>query len=520
MKQDNLHAGQEAQDKLIAGFNKVADAVRGTLGAAGYNGLLQHELPPFSVITNDGVSIAKSIELADPIENMGANLAKEITMRSDKEGGDGTTTAITLAQAIITEALPHLSELSPMELKRQLDECLPIIEKSIDDQKKTISPSEVKAVATISAESEEIGSLMQEIYEKIGKDGILYPDISNTYETFYTIGKGIQIKDAGLVSPYLADFNAQGQLLNAATIKNAHVLITKQKITSGSDLSKFLEGLYNRHDSVKELVIFCDEIEALAIGHFISLKVRDQRPFKAVIVKMPVLWKDWWYEDLAKMTGATVIDPIAGLTFKTATYEHLGHVESIIVDKTNTYLDGTLDVSEYIIELEHGDDDSKIRAARLNTKTARLFVGARTDTELTYKRLKVDDSRNAAFLAMKDGIVPGGGLALLNSAKNLPHTIGGAIMGKALQAPLRQIMLNAGTSLDEKQERGIGGTQGFNASTKHVEDLMEAGIVDPASVVKSSVHNALSVASTLLTTRVIVTLNPKAPEPQPMMPMI
>lgn len=440
---DNLHTGEEAQQKLFAGFFKVSDAVAGTLGSAGYNGTIEHEHYPFSYTTNDGVSIARAIELSDTVENMGANLAKEISTKSDKEGGDGTTTSLVLSAAILREAAPHLSEVSPMELKRQLDECLPIIEKSIDDQKKLITPNEVKAVATISAESEEIGSLMQEIYEKIGKDGILYPDISNTYETFYTLGKGIQIKDAGLVSPYLADFNAQGQLLNAATVKNAHVLITKQKITSGSDLSKFLEGLYNRHDSIKELVIFCDEIEALAIGHFISLKVRDQRPFKTVIVKMPVLWKDWWYEDLAKMTGATIIDPVAGLTYKTATYEHLGQVESIVVDKTSTYLDGTKDVSEYVKELEAGDDEAKIRAARLNTKTARLFVGAKSDTELTYKRLKVEDSRSAAFLAMRDGIVSGGGLALWNAAALMPDTIGGRIMKEALKAPLRQIVKNA-----------------------------------------------------------------------------
>lgn len=521
MKQDNLYIGDEGQQKVLNGFFKVANAVKGTLGAAGYNGLLEHPLNPGHIITNDGVSIARSIVLADPVENIGANLAKEITNRSDKEGGDGTTTAITLGQAIIAEGVKYIADVAPMELKRQLDACLPLIEKSLDDQKKTVAPNEVKAVATISAESEEIGSMIQDIYEDIGKDGILYPDISNTFETYYTIGKGVQIKDAGLVSPYLADFNAEGQLLNAATIKDAHILITKQKITSGSDLSKFLQSIYLRSDAVKELVIFCDEIDALAIGHLVNLKVRDQNPMKVVVVKMPVLWKDWWYEDLAKMTGATVVDTV-GLTFKGLKYEHLGHCGSVVVDKANTYLDGTLDVSEYIKELEaKGDDDSLIRVARLNTKTARLFVGARTDTELSYKRLKVEDARNAAFLAMKDGVVAGGGLALFNAAQIMPDTVGGKIMREALQVPLKQIMANAGEKdLSVHIGVDISETAGYNAKTGEVVDMFEAGIVDPASVVKSSVHNALSVAATILTSRVVVTLPQQEPQPQPNMPMM
>lgn len=525
MEKDNLLTGQEAQNKLFAGFYKVADAVAGTLGWAGYNATLEHVLNPHTFTTNDGVTIARAIKLADPVENMGAQLAKEISSKSDKEGGDGTTTSLVLSSSILREATPHLKELSPMELKRQMDECLPIIEKFIDEQKKTITPSEVKAVASISAESEEIGSLIQEIYEKIGKDGILYPDLSNTFETHYTLGKGIQIKDAGLVSPYLADFSSAGQLLSAATIKDAHILITKQKITSGSDLSAFFQKIYRRADSVKELVVFCEDIEALAIGHLISLKVRDKEPMKVVVVKMPLLWRDWWQEDLAKMTGATIIDPINGLTFKNASYEHLGHIESVIVDAKNTYLDGTKDISEYIKELETKDDEGKIRAARLNIKTARLFVGARSETELAYKSAKIQDARNAAFLAMKDGIVAGGGVALLNASLLMPDTIGGTIMAKALQAPIAQIMRNVGHK--PPQDRGFDGiafphpNQGFNAKTGETVDMFEAGIVDPASVTLSSIRNALSVASTLLTSRVVITLPPQEKEsqqPQLMMP--
>ena len=514
MEKDNLYLGEEAQTKLFAGFFKVSDAVSGTLGCAGYNATLEHVLNPHTFTTNDGVTIAKAIKLVDPVENMGAQLAKEISSKSDKEGGDGTTTSLVLSAAILREALPHLKELSPMELKRQLDECLPIIEKSIDDQKKNITPSEVKAVATISAESEEIGSLIQEIYEHIGKDGILYPDLSNTFETHYTLGKGIQIKDAGLVSPYLADFNANGQQLNYAHIKDAYVLITKQKITSGSDLSAFFQKIYRRNDSVKELVVFCDEIEALAIGHIISLKVRDKEPMKVVIVKMPTLWKDWWYEDLAKMTGATIIDPVAGLTYKNASYEHLGHIDSVTVDAKNTYLDGTQDITDYLKELEDkADDESKIRMVRLNTKTARLFVGAKSETELAYKSAKVQDARNAAFLAMKDGIVPGGGVTLRNAANIMPTTIGGKIMGIALRAPIKQIITNAGAK-DIYSDNSEPQTKGFNAKNGEFVDMFEAGIVDPAGVTLSSVRNALSVASTLLTSRVVITLPPQEKEPQ------
>ncbi len=510
MESDNIYLGDDARSKLLVGVNKVADAVRGTLGAGGYNSIIEDSRPPYTVITNDGVSIARSIVLADPVEQMGARLMQEIGAKSDKDGGDGTTTSITLAQAILQEGLK--SDASPMEIKRSLEACLPIILQSIDEQTKQITVSEVGKVATISAEDEAMGALIQEIYEKIGADGILYPDVSKTAEDYYTLGHGVNIDGATLASPYMADQDDTGRFAKSITLKKPKVLVTKQRIASALELNDIVTGLYNA--GTKELVIFCDEVDPSVIPDLIMTRAKSG--FRTALVKLPTLWKDQWFEDVARMTGATIIDPTLGIGFKEYKPNYLGICGSIVADKNETSLDGVADISAHIAELMVGDEDSQIRAARLNTKTARLYVGAPSDSALSYKRLKLEDARNAAYQALHGGVVAGGGVALRNASQLMPETVGGCILREALRAPVSQIIANAGiTEMPLIENQG----QGVNVKTGEVVDMFEAGIIDPAKITKNSITNAISVAATVLTTRVIVTL-PKSDEDKARIPFI
>lgn len=508
MLEDNLYVGDEARAKLIAGFDKVADAVKGTLGAAGYNGLLEAFEYPYSITTNDGISIAREIRLADPVENMGANIAKEIASRSDKHGGDGTTTAVTLAQAILHEGVKV--QVAPMVLKKSLEECLQIIEASIKDQTKELVKDGVidipmlERVASISAEDEQIGKTIAEIYSKIGADGILYPDVSKTFEDHYTLSSGVKIEDAGLASPYMADVDEKTmQPLNAATFKNVHVLVVKQKIMQAkNDLNGIIGKLAS--NGMKELVIFCDEWEPTVIPDLVT--TRFNNGFRVALVKLPIVWKDQWFEDIAKLTGATVIDGVGAHLARTD-MKHLGTVGSFLADKDNTFLDGTLPTEEYIKQLgEDGTDESKIRAARLNTKTARLFVGAASDAALSYRRLKVEDARNAAYQALHGGVVAGGGVALSILSEYMPDTVGGKILANALHVPIMQIISNAGEDVSKTMTQ-MNSQKGFDAKSGKIVDMWEAGIIDPAEVVKSSARNAISVAATILTARVVTVLD-------------
>lgn len=496
MEKDNVFIGEEARARLMKGVDKVADAVKGTLGAGGYNALLADPRPPYAIPTNDGISVARAIYLGDPIEQMGANLMREIGAKSDKEGGDGTTTSITLAQAILQEGLGATE--SPMEVKRSLEECLPIILKSLDEQKRDITVDEVGKVASIAAEDERIGALIQEIYQKIGKDGILYPDISRTPDDHYTVGSGVKIEGAGLSSPYMSDEKAEGGFTRTVNISTPKILITKQEIPNLFALERAINLLIPQ--GIKDLVVFCDQAKGVAISE--AILTRQKNGFRTIIVQLPVLWQNEWFEDVAKMTGATVIDPSIGVGLDKVQSAYLGSCETLVIDRYDTFFEGILDLSTHIKELEAGSDEDKIRAARLNTKTARLFVGAHSESALAYKRLKVEDARNAAWQALHGGVCVGGGIALYNASKEMPDTVGGNILRSALQAPLKQIMVNAGDTSTEIILPSAN--HGFNAKTGKVEDMFEAGIVDACPVVKNAITNAISVAATVLTTRVIV----------------
>jgi chaperonin GroEL len=511
MRNDNLHFN--SQEKLYAGIKKVSQAVGSTMGTGGNNAIIEAIENPGHLMTNDGFSIANSIVLADPIEEMGRKILVESINRANKASGDGSSTTCVLTAAIIEEGMKHTDEAHPMDIKRSLEDCISIIEEGISSQKREITTDTVGQVAVISSEDEDIGRMIQEIYQKIGKDGIVYWDISKTSKDSYSIGQGITVEGAGYFSPYMCDVADSGQSTNQIRIKDAYIILTKQKISSANDLNDI--GAYLYANDIRDVVLFCDDIDPLVVPDII--KTRMVKGFRFAVVKMPVLWKDWWYEDLAKATGAKVVDPTLGLKMKDLHFEHLGQVGNIVITKEDTYIDGIKDVSEHIKSLEtENTDDSKLRASRLNTKTARYFVGAQSDSALSYRRLKVEDAISAAYQALNGGIVAGGGTAL--ASIKLPDTIGGKILSRALKAPASTIASNVGFK-DITVGIDYDGIGGFDTRTKKFVNMFDAGIIDPANIVLNAVKNAISVAATVLTAPTLVTL-PRMEQPQQPQPSI
>jgi chaperonin GroEL len=494
---DTLYTGEEARKELAEGIRKCREAVGGTMGTGGANSLIEAIESPGHLATNDGATILQSIQLAHPIQEMGRKILLEAVSRANKQSGDGSSTTTVLTAATIEEGEEYLEQHQPMEIKRSLEACIPSIEESIAAQKREITEEEVGKVAAISAEDEEIGARIQEIYQQIGKDGIIHWDISKTAEDSYTVGSGLTVEGAGFFSPYMCDASESGQNTNQIRIRNPKVLITKQKITSAGDFEAI--GSAVNAKGVKDLVVFADEVEPLIVPDL--LLTRAKQGFRIVIVKMPTLWKDLWFEDLAKASGATVVDPAAGMSLKQATQEHLGTFGNILITKQDTYIDGIQDLTEHLEALQsEGTDESLLRASRLNTKTARYFVGAHSDSALSYRRLKVEDAISAAYQALHGGVVIGGGLCLAEIAQNIPReTPGGKILAKALLAPQKQIEQNMGSTLDRKS-------------------LEEAHVYDPAPVVLNAAKNAISVAAAVLAANTVVVL-PRETYMQPNYPV-
>lgn len=490
----NIKTGKQAVLGIANGVNIVANAVKLTLGAAGRNAVLWELHYPFHMVTNDGISIARKAEFEDPLEQIGANLIKEVADRSNKESGDGTTTSIVLTQAILNEGLKQ--DISGMQIKNSLDELVPFILEKIDEQKKDITEAEVEAVATISSESPKLGKIIGEIYTKIGKDGIIELENSRTYDTTYEIKEGVRIKDCGLISPYLAN-DAQ-----KAVWKKPKILITFDKIGSLADIIPLAERMDNAGIS-KELVIFYDEMDPSVVSTLIANHIAGG--FKVLLLKAPTLFKDLIYLDFAKITGATIVSAESGVTLKNVGLEHLGTCDKIVTDKDETTILGIKDISDHIAELKaNGDDKSMLRVSYLTTKAAILKLGANSESELSYIRLKAEDAINASRLALSDGIVAGGGVCLRNISNQLPDTLGGKILKEALRSPFRQIAENAGI-IDMADANSYTETIGVDAKSKRAINMWEANIVDPAKVVKNSIKNAISVAGTVLTSEIVIT---------------
>lgn len=504
-KKDNYIQGKEARQKLMIGVTKGVDAISGAYGSSGSNSVIEHDLRPFHTVTNDGKMILDGITLADPVENMGLNILKEIANKSDKESGDGRKTSVLLAGAILEEGMTCKE--TPVAIKNSLMECLPVILNNLDKQTVQIKPSEVGKVATISSESEEIGKILQEIYEKIGKEGIVEIDNSNLPTTHYEITEGVRLRGCGFTYPYMANSDKGRK----AEYVNPQILITKQKISSIRDLDPVLKQMVA--EGKNELVIFCNEIDvqasqALAQLHLTGVEINNTFiQFKTLIIKAPVLWKDYLFEDFARITGATIINPAEGTTLRGFKLNQLGTCDKISTSEDETIVLGVRDplaLKEHLQVLkDEGSDDSLRRIAWLQTKTAILKVGANSDTELFPLKAKVSDARNASYLALNHGVVCGGGLALLNASKALGDSIGGTILRKALLKPITQIIENCEANISMIDD--LGGTKGFDSKSGKVVDLSLMGIYDPTIVTKTAITNALSVVATILTTKSVIT---------------
>lgn len=525
--------GEEARKALEAGVNTLADTVKITLGPKGRNVVLDKKYGA-PLITNDGVTIAKEIELKDPFENMGAQLVKEVSTKTNDVAGDGTTTAVVLAQAMIGEGLKNLAAgANPIVLKKGIQKAVDVV---VDELKSISKPVESKnsiaQVASISAGDENIGELISEAMEKVGKDGVITIQESKTMKTELTTVDGMSF-DRGYASAYMVTDTDK----MVAVYDNPLILITDKKISSIQEILPVIEPIAQQG---QKLMIIAEDVEGDALAALVVNKLKGV--FNCVAVKAPGFGdrRKAMLEDIAILTGGKVISSELGLEFKDVTPDMLGRAGQVKVDKDNTVIiDGAgnrdeikariQSIKAQIAETTSDYDREKLqeRLAKLAGGVAVINVGAATEIEMKEKKLRIEDALAATRAAVEEGIVPGGGTALLSAipaVKNLVKTLSGdertgaEIILRAIEEPVRQIAKNAGLDgsvILNNIVRCKNPNYGFDAYKNKYVDMVEAGIIDPTKVTRSALQNAASIASTLLTTESIVT---DIPEPVPPMP--
>lgn len=525
--------GEEARRSLEKGVDTLADAVKITLGPKGRNVVLDKKFGA-PLITNDGVTIAKEIELEDAFENMGAQLVKEVSVKTNDVAGDGTTTAALLAQTIIREGMKNIAAgANPMVLKKGIAKAT---EYTVEELKKISKPIESKTaiaqVASVSAGDEEIGTLLSDAFEKVGKDGVITIDESKTMKTELSVVEGMQF-DRGYSSPYMMTNPDKMD----AVLEDPLILITDKKISVFQDLLPVLEQVVK---SGRGLFIIAEEVEGEALTALVLNKLKGA--IKCVAVKAPGYGdrRKAMLEDIAILTGATVISSDLGYEIKDATLDMLGSAKMVQVDKDNTTIvDGAGDpalikqrvaaIQHQIAESTSDYDKEKLqeRLAKLSGGVAVVRVGAATEVEMKERKLRIEDALAATRAAVEEGIVPGGGIALLSVSDKVTayantfsgdEKTGALIIAKALTAPIKQIAENAGVDggvIVDNVLRAKKANFGYDALKNEFCDMVEKGILDPTKVTRSALQNAASVSSTLLTTEVIVA---DKPEPAPAMP--
>ena len=513
--------GAEAREALGAGVNKLADTVRVTLGPKGRNVVLDKSYGA-PLITNDGVTIAKEIELEDPFENMGAQLVKEVATKTNDVAGDGTTTATVLAQAMIDEGIKNLAAgANPIILRKGMKKATDVAVEAIAKMSSKVTGKEqIAKVAAISAGDEEVGQLVADAMEKVSKDGVITIEESKTMKTELDVVEGMQF-DRGYISAYMATDMDKME----AVLDNPYILITDKKISNIQEILPLLEQIVQ---SGAKLLIIAEDVEGEALTTLIVNKLRGT--FNVVAVKAPGYGdrRKEMLKDIAILTGGTVISEELGLELKDATLENLGRAKSVKVQKENTVIvDGTGSKSEIearisqikaqIAETTSEFDEEKLqeRLAKLSGGVAVIRVGAATETEMKENKLRLEDALAATKAAVEEGIISGGGSAYIHASKEvakLADTLegdektGAKLILKALEAPLFHIAHNAGLEgaviINKVRESEVG--TGFDALHEEYVDMVKAGILDPAKVTRSALQNATSVASTLLTTESVV----------------
>ncbi len=520
--------GEEARKSLLEGVNKLADTVKVTLGPKGRNVVLDKSFGA-PLITNDGVTIAKEIELEDKYENMGARLVKEVSTKTNDVAGDGTTTATVLAQSMIKEGVKNVAAgADPMAIKRGIDKAVETAVKGLKEVSSEINGKEdIARVASISANNEEIGSLIADAMEKVSKDGVITIEESKTSNTELNVVEGMQF-DKGYLSPYMATDTEKME----AVLDNPYILVTDKKISNIQEVLPLLEAIMQESG---KLLIICDDIEGEALSTLILNKLRGV--LNVVAVKAPGFGdkRKSMLEDIAILTGAEVITSDLGLELKDTQISQLGKAKQVKVQKENTIIvDGNGDkqqiadrvgqIKAQITETKSDYDKEQLqeRLAKIAGGVAVIGVGAATEVEMKDKKLRIEDALSATKAAVEEGIVAGGGTALINvipKVEKLANSLeGGEALGakivlKALEEPVKQIARNSGlepaviVDTVKKAENGIG----FDAAKEEYVDMKKAGIVDPTKVTRSALQNAASIASMVLTTESIVT---DAPEPK------
>jgi chaperonin GroEL len=530
-----LKYGDDARRAILEGVTKLNDAVKTTLGPRGRNVVIDKKFGA-PTVTKDGVTVAKEIELEDPFENMGAQMVKEVATKTNDVAGDGTTTATLLATAIYRESLKNVTAgANPMSLKRGIDKAVEAAVNYIGNTSREITDKkEIAQVASISANNDqEIGDLIAEAMEKVGKDGVITVEEAKSIETHLEVVEGMQF-DRGYISPYMAT-NPENM---EAVLEDAFILINEKKISSMKDLLPVLEKVAQ---AGRPLLIIAEEVEGEALATIVVNTLR--KTISCVAVKAPGFGdrRKEMLKDIAILTGGEVISEDLGMKLETATIEHLGRAKKVIVDKENTtIIEGSGDAKEVkgrinLIKKQIEDTTSDYDREKLQERLAKLAggvavinVGAATEVELKEKKARVEDALEATRSAVEEGIIPGGGLTLLNAQKSVKELsdklegderIGAKIIIKAVEEPMKQIAYNAGEdgSVIVEKAKGEKAGIGFNAYSLKWEDLMKAGIIDPAKVVRSALQNAASVAGMMSTTEVLITEKPQE-ESMPAMP--
>ena len=523
--------GDEARKALQAGVDQLTDTVKITLGPKGRNVVLDKKYGA-PLITNDGVSIAKEVELPDPFENMGAQLVKEVSTKTNDVAGDGTTTATLLAQAMIHEGLKNLAAgANPIVVKKGMSKAVEAAVAEVKKQAKKVNgSSDIARVGAVSSGDEEIGKLIADAMEKVSADGVITIEESKTAETYSEVVEGMQF-DRGYITPYMVTDTEKME----AVIDDAYILITDKKISVISDILPILEQLVQ---SGKKLVIIAEDVEGEALNPLIVNRLRGT--LNVVCVKAPGFGdrRKEMLQDIAVLTGGTVVSEEVGLELKTATIDMLGRARQVKVTKENTTIvDGAGDataIKDRVAQIrcqianttsDYDKEKLQERLAKMAGGVAVIKVGAATETEMKEKKLRIEDALNATRAAVEEGVVAGGGTifvnvipaveALLDSVDGDEKT-GVRIIAKALEAPIRQIAANAGLDgsviLEKVRNSGKLG-YGFDAYKEEYCDMVAAGIIDPAKVTRSALENAASVSAMVLTTESLVADKPEPPAP-------
>jgi chaperonin GroEL len=525
----------DARSSLKAGVDKLANTVKVTLGPKGRNVILDKKFGA-PTVTKDGVSVAKEIELENPIENMGAQMVREVASKTSDVAGDGTTTATVLAQAIFREGLKNVTAgANPMDLKRGIDLAVTkVIEYLKSISKEVGGRDEIAQVGSISANNDKtIGNLIADAMEKVGKDGVITVEESKSAETTLDVVEGMQF-DRGYISPY---FVTNSETMEAS-LEDPYILIHDKKISAMKDLLPILEKIAQ---AGRQMLIIAEDLEGEALATLVVNKLRGT--LKVAAVKAPGFGdrRKAMLEDIAILTGGTVISEERGFKLENATLDFLGRAKKINIDKDNTTIvegAGTTEeikkrINEIKAQIEKTTSDydrEKLqeRLAKLSGGVAVLKIGAATEVEMKEKKARVEDALHATRAAVEEGIVPGGGVALVRGisaldklkGENLDQTTGIKIIQKALEEPLKQIAANAGLEGAVVLNKVLEGKNdfGFNAATETYENLLKSGVIDPTKVTRTALENAASVSSLLITTEAVVYEKKEEEKPMPAMP--